>query len=98
MIKDATAQFDRQPMKRLKEGEKVALPKGKQYVVAAGEVGEDRAVLLPNGAPIPTRLQKLTGHWKVAADPFIAARRSADAARKKARPKSTLSPQPASST
>ena len=84
MIKDATAQFAKLPIKRLKEGEKVALPKGKQYVVAASEVGEDRAVLLPQGAPVPTRLQKVDGHWKVAADPFIAARKAADAATKKA--------------
>ena len=47
VIKDATAQFAKLPIKRLKEGEKVALPKGKHYVVTASEVGEDRAVLLP---------------------------------------------------
>jgi hypothetical protein len=84
VIKDATAQFAKLPIKRLKGGEKFALPKGKQYVVAAGEVGEDRAVLLPQGAPVPTRLRKVDNHWKVAADPFIAARKAADAANKKA--------------
>ncbi len=84
VIKDATAQFARLPIRRFKEGETVALPKGKQYVVAATEVGEDRAVLLPQGAPVPTRLRKVDGHWKVAADPFIAARKAALAATKKA--------------
>ena len=84
VIKDATAQFAKLPIKRLKSGEKVALPKGKQYVVAVSDVGEDRAVLLPQGAPVPTRLRKLDSHWKVAADPFIAARKAADAAMKKA--------------
>jgi hypothetical protein len=83
VIKDATAQFGKLPIKRLKEGEKVALPKGKQYVVSAGEVGEDRAILLPQGAPVPTRLRKADGHWKVAADPFIAALKAADASMKK---------------
>ena len=84
VIKDATAQFAKLPIKRLKQGEKVALPRGKQYVVAADEVGEDRAVVLPQGAPVPTRLRKVDSHWKVAADPFIAARKAADAAMKKA--------------
>ena len=84
VIKDATAQFARLPIRRLKQGEKVALPKGKQYVVAASEVGEDRAVLLPQGAPLPTRLRRVDNHWKVAADPFIAARKAADASTKKA--------------
>jgi hypothetical protein len=89
VIKDATAQFGRLPMKRLQRGEKVALPQGKQYVVTTSEVGEDRAVLLPQGAPVPTRLQRVAGHWKVAADPFIAARKAADAAKKKPMPKKT---------
>lgn len=84
VIKAATAQFAKLPIMRLKEGQKVDLPKGKQYVVAASEVGEDRAVLLPKGAPVPTRLRKVDGHWKVAADPFIAARKAADASMKKA--------------
>jgi hypothetical protein len=82
VIKDATAQFARRPMKRLKEGEKVVLPRGRQYIVTAGEVGADRAVLLPEGSTVPTRLQKVKGHWKVSADPLIAARKAADAARK----------------
>ena len=84
VIKDATAQFAKLPIKRLKSGESVALPRGKQYIVAVSDVGEDRAVLLPQGAPVPTRLRKVDGHWKVAADPFIAARKAADAAIKKA--------------
>jgi hypothetical protein len=83
-IKDATAQFARLPIKRLRAGEKVALPKGRQYVVAVNEVAEDRVVLLPQGAPVPTRLWKVESHWKVAADPFIAAGKAADAAMKKA--------------
>jgi hypothetical protein len=83
VIKDAMAQFAKRPMKRLKEGEKVALPRGQQYIVTASEVGEDRAVLLPEGSTVPTRVQKVKGHWKVSADPLIAARKSADAARQK---------------
>ena len=94
VIKDATAQFTRQPIKRLKDGETVALPRGRQYVVAANEVGEDKAVLLPQGAPVPTRLHKVKGQWKVVADPFIAGRKAADAARKKAQMKSSAAQKP----
>jgi hypothetical protein len=87
VIDDAKTQFAKLPIKRLKQGERVALPRGKEYVVPANEVGDDRAVLLPRGSPIPTRLRKVDGRWKVSADPFIAARKAADAAKKKAEAK-----------
>ena len=77
-------QFAKQPIKRLKNGERVTLPRGQVSVVGANEVGEDRAVLLPEGAPLPTRLRKVSGHWKVSAEPIIAARKAAEAARQKA--------------
>jgi hypothetical protein len=86
-INDAKMQFARLPIRRLKPGEKVVLPRGREYVVSAAEVGDDRALLLPQGSPIPTRIRKVEGHWKVSADPFIAARKAADAARKKAEAK-----------
>ena len=87
VIKAATEQFARLPMKRLKPGESIALTRNKPYIVSASEVGEDRAIVLPQGSPVPTRLQRVKGHWKVAADPFIAARKAADLARKKAEAK-----------
>jgi hypothetical protein len=92
VIKDVQGQFDKRPIKRLKQGEKITLPRGNSYEVTAKEVGDDRAVLLPQGAPVPTRLERVAGHWKVNADPFIAARKTADAARKKAAAK-PLTPQ-----
>jgi len=91
VIKDAQKQFAKMQFKRLKQGEKISLPKGKEYVVKATEVGDDRVVLLPEGSPVPSRLHKVTGHWKVAADPFIAARKAVDAARKKADAKKAAS-------
>jgi hypothetical protein len=84
VIRDAKEQFAKLPIKRLKVGEKVTLPRGKEYVVTANEVSRDRAVLLPQGSPVPTRLHDVDGHWKVVTDPFIAARKAVDAARKKA--------------
>jgi hypothetical protein len=96
VIKDVMAQLAKQPIKRLKEGENVPLPRGKQYVVAATDVGDDKAILLPQGAPLPTRLHKVKGHWKVVADPFIAGRKAADAARKKAEAKNAELKKPAS--
>jgi hypothetical protein len=48
------------------------------------EVTAERAVLLPEGAPIPNRLQRVDGRWRVDATPIIAGRKAAEAARKKA--------------
>jgi hypothetical protein len=83
VIKELKAGLAKTPIKRLKEGERVTLPGNRVYVVRPGEVGEDKAVLLPDRAPQPTRLQKIRGHWKVSAEPFIAARKAAAAARQK---------------
>jgi hypothetical protein len=87
VLKDLTAKFAKQPIKRLKAGETIALARGKQYTVAASDVGDDKAILLPQGSPVPTRMQKVKGHWKVVADPFIAASKAANVARKKAEAK-----------
>jgi hypothetical protein len=71
-------------IKALKPGDRVDQRSGKPIVVARHEVGPDRAVLLPEGAPVPTRLQKVKGRWKVDARPMIAARKAAaEAARQK---------------
>jgi hypothetical protein len=83
-------QLARQPIRRLKAGERINLPRGRTMAVGAEEVGPDRAVLLPEGEPIPTRLQKVQGHWKVDARPIIAGRKAADAARRKAQSKQAV--------
>ena len=90
VIKDATAQFAKQPIKRLKEGETFTLPGGKQYVVAASDVGEDKAVLLPAGCPGAHAAPQVKGHWKVVADPFIAGRKADDAAARRPKRKKPL--------
>ncbi|MFO0891448.1 MAG: hypothetical protein U0790_20180 [Isosphaeraceae bacterium] len=78
------AQLAKQPVRRLKPGDRFSLPRGRSAVVGKDEVGPDRAVLIPEGAPLPTRLEKVQGRWKVDARPFIAGRKAADAARRKA--------------
>ena len=71
------------PIRALKPGDEVTLPGGRKLVVGPDEVTETRAVLVPEGAPLPTRLRKVEGVWKVDARPIIAARKAAEAARLK---------------
>ncbi len=77
-------QISKLPIRRLRPGDKFTLPRGRVIVVEPEEVGPERAVIVPEGDPFPTRLHRIGGHWKVDARPVIAARRAADAARKKA--------------
>ena len=79
---------DGTPIKRLEPGDEFSLPGGKTLKVKPEEVTAERVVLLQDGAPMPTRCQRVEGRWKVDARPFIAARQAADAARRKAGAKS----------
>jgi hypothetical protein len=72
-------------IKRLRPGDPIKLPQGQTAVVGPDEVTEDRAVLLPEGSPLPVRLQRVDGRWKVDAGPVIAARKAAAAAQQKGR-------------
>ncbi len=72
-------------MKRLKPGDQIKLPQGGVVAVGQEEVTEDRAVLLPEGAPLPVRLHRVEGQWKVDAGPIIAGRKAAAAAQQKRR-------------
>jgi len=76
-----------QPIRVLKPGDEVTLPGNRKMTVKPEEVADDRAILMPEGAPVPTRLQKVAGRWKVDARPIIVARKAAEAARAKAQPK-----------
>ena len=73
----------RQPIRALKPGDEFSLPGNRKGTVQPEEVGTDRAVLLPEGAPVPTRVWKLDGRWRVDATPIIAGRKAAEAARRK---------------
>lgn len=81
------AQLEKMPIKVLKAGDTIKLPGNRTATVGAEEVGEDRAVLLPQGAPVPTRCRKVEGVWRVDAAPIIAGRKAADSARKAAQEK-----------
>jgi hypothetical protein len=80
-IKDQVSQM---PVQLMKAGDEFTLPDGRKEKILPEEVAEDRAVVLPQGSPIPARLEKVDGRWRIDAAPIIAARKAADAARKKA--------------
>lgn len=66
------------PMRRLKAGDRVKLPGGKIGIVNSSDVREGRVVILPEGAPLPSRVEFFEGHWRVYARPFISARKAAE--------------------
>jgi hypothetical protein len=80
------ARLEEQPMKRLRAGDPVTMPGGESRVIQPADVREGRVVLWPAGAPLPSRVENVGGHWKVLARPFIAARKQAEASRKPALP------------
>jgi hypothetical protein len=71
------AQLDEKPIRRLKEGDPVQTPNGESMIIKAADVRAGRVVLWPAGAPLPSRVENVGGHWKVLARPFIAARKQA---------------------
>jgi hypothetical protein len=63
----------------------VSTPAGKvEQEMKAEDVGPDRALILPAGASLPTRVHKVEGHWKVDPSAVIASRKAAEAARRNA--------------
>ena len=72
------AQLNEKPMRRLKAGDPVKMPDGGSRVIKPDDVREGRVVIWPAGAPLPSRLENVGGHWKVFATPFIAAREAVD--------------------
>lgn len=70
-------------VRTLKPGDKFRLPGGKELVVTAEEVSDERLVLVLDDSPIPTRLYKAKGFWWVDAEPTIAGRKAAAEARRK---------------
>jgi hypothetical protein len=71
----------------LKPGETFAMPGNRVVTIKPEEATGDRAMLVPGGAPVPTRLRKIDGHWKVDPAPAIASRKAADAVRTRPRTK-----------
>ena len=89
LIKELQEKLAQQTFRSLKAGDTFTLPQGQAVVVKAQDVGPDRALLLPEGASLPTRLRKVEGHWKVDPSGVIASRKAAEAARRKAEPKNS---------
>ena len=77
--------FERKPFRRLAAGHRVRMPGGKIAVIKPADVSAGRAVLMPEGAPLPARVEDVRGHWKVLPRTFIMVRKAAEAASKKNR-------------
>jgi hypothetical protein len=87
LIARMKAGLENNPMRRLKAGDPVRMPDGEARVIQPIDVRKGRVVLWPEGAPLPSRLENVGGHWKVFARPFIAVRKSAEINRTPIRPK-----------
>ena len=85
--KAVRASMARMPIRVLKPNETIEVPArggSRKITVQPEETEADRAVLLPEGAPVPTRMRQVKGRWKVDASPIVAARKAAAEARRKA--------------
>ncbi|HWE37466.1 MAG TPA: hypothetical protein VG406_12930 [Isosphaeraceae bacterium] len=69
----------KQELKRLRAGDVLTLPGGALFAIRPEQVGDDRAVLLPDDSPVPTDLRRVAGLWRVDARPIVAGRRAAAA-------------------
>ncbi len=65
------------PLKRLKLGDTVTIPRQKPLVLDETYVNDERAQILAEDAPIPFIVVKVQSEWLVNADPVIAGRRAA---------------------
>jgi hypothetical protein len=86
-LEEFKAMMAKQPIKSLKVGDEFTLPNHRKMKVPVSDISDEKAVLLPEGAPVPTRARKVDGKWKIDATPIISGRKAADAARKKAEKK-----------
>ncbi len=89
VLKDLREKLARPVFRSLKPGDRVTLPGGNVVVIKAEEVGPDRALVIPEGASLPTRVRMVEGHWKVDPSAVIASRKAAEAARQSAEQKNS---------
>jgi len=80
-IRQMEDQLRQRPIQRLKPGDRVTLPDKRTFVVDRAAVDENHVVLRMSGDPTPYNILQFDGHWKVWAEPAIAARKAAEAAR-----------------
>ncbi len=69
------SRLEEKPMKRLKAGDPVRMSAGESRIIKPDDVREGRVVLWPAGAPLPSRLEYVGGHWELFAGPYIATRK-----------------------
>jgi hypothetical protein len=79
-------------MKRLKPGDSVRMPGGELRTIRADELGQNRVVLWPDGAPAPSWIEDVGGHWKVVPRPFIAVRKGSERRPREPRAKAAAPP------
>jgi hypothetical protein len=70
-------------LRRLHAGDTITMAGGRVITIQPEQVSERRAVLIAEGAPLPTDLRRVDGVWKVDATPIIAGRIAADSARRR---------------
>ncbi|MBI1321969.1 hypothetical protein GC170_02110 [bacterium] len=75
--------IDQSPIRTLKAGEVLELSGGRELKVDPGDVSGDRTMLMFGRDPLPHKLRKVDGQWKVDPSSIVSARKAADAARKK---------------
>lgn len=71
------------PIRALKAGETLNLPGGRTLKVDPAEVSGENAMLMFGRDPLPHKLRNVNGEWKIDPSTIIAARKAAEAARKK---------------
>jgi hypothetical protein len=64
----------------LKVGDKFALPGKDEMVIGKEDVNDEQMVVVLEGSPIPTRLYKGKGYWRVDPSPLIAVRKAGEKA------------------
>ncbi len=69
-------------IKPLKAGDVIRLPDGRYLTLTSDSVGPNRAVLVPEGSPLPMVVVRQKGRWYVDALGIIAARKAAAEARR----------------
>jgi hypothetical protein len=87
-------QLDQTSFRRLTVRDRVTMPGNRKGVIQPGDVRENRLVLLPRGAPFPTRFENPDGHWKVFSLPFNAHKIFEANAKKDGNPRDAARPKP----
>lgn len=78
----AAEQFAAIKFRRLKVGEEFTFPAGNTITLDETQINDESVLLTSKDAPLPFKLVKVEGQWKVDADMIIATRKVAEELRK----------------